>query len=81
MRDMVRHIQNARKNAGLQVEDRIHVSVRSEDALVRAALEVHAQTIKAETLALNLQQEIKFTHTETVKINGAPAIIALKKAV
>jgi len=80
MRDLVRHVQNARKNAGLKVEDRIHLSVETDDATVQAALEAHASTINAETLARDLQHIANPTHTETVKINGAPITISLTKA-
>jgi isoleucyl-tRNA synthetase len=52
-RDVVRVIQQARKDAGLDVSDRVAVTV---DAVpeVREAVEAHLAFVKAETLALEL---------------------------
>jgi isoleucyl-tRNA synthetase len=79
MRELVRHTQNARKNAGLRVEDRIKLYFDTEDPSVQAALNQHAETIKAETLALDLQQPITPEYTEIVKINGSEMTIHLAK--
>lgn len=80
MRDLVRHIQNARKNAGLNVEDRIQLSVEAQDELLRRALADHAETIKAETLAVDLGGLDNPAHQETVKINGQEVVIGISKA-
>jgi isoleucyl-tRNA synthetase len=46
-------IQQARKDADLDVTDRVNVTVDAADA-VRAAVEAHLDFVKAETLALEL---------------------------
>ena len=46
-------MQNARKSAGLDVEDRIELRLDGDDELLSAARE-HADYIKGETLALEL---------------------------
>jgi isoleucyl-tRNA synthetase len=51
-REVVHAIQNARKNAGLQVEDRINLSLGGDDELLAAARE-HEEYVKRETLALS----------------------------
>ncbi len=61
-RDAVRLVQDARKQAGLEVADRIDLWLHAVDATAAAALEEHAPALQAETLALSLE------HTE-----GAPA--------
>jgi isoleucyl-tRNA synthetase len=51
-RDVVRLVQVARRDAGLHVSDRIHLVLDPGDHDdVRAAVETHAEWIKAETLA------------------------------
>ena len=50
-RDFVRLVQNARKQAGLQVTDRIRLAATAEGP-IGAALQTHATTISDETLAV-----------------------------
>jgi isoleucyl-tRNA synthetase len=52
-REIVHAVQNARKTAGLEVEDRIELALTGEQALLDAAREHHAY-ISRETLAASL---------------------------
>ena len=52
-RDVVRAVQQARRDAGLQVSDRIHLRL-SGDESVQASIRAHVDLIKAETLAISL---------------------------
>ncbi|MEQ1893406.1 MAG: isoleucine--tRNA ligase [Planctomycetota bacterium] len=52
-RDLVRLIQGARKDAGFDVSDRIHLRVEGEPS-VAAALEAHRDYVMQQTLALEL---------------------------
>ena len=52
-RDAIRAVQEARKNAGLEVSDRIVLALNAEPAHA-AALETHAALIAAETLAVGI---------------------------
>ena len=52
-REIVHAVQNARKDAGLQVEDRISLALGGDDALLAAA-EAHRDYIAGETLAVQL---------------------------
>ena len=56
VRELVRHIQMLRKNAGLEVENRIDLSLCSKDSALKDAIVRFEDYIKAETLALNLEQ-------------------------
>ncbi|MHB9024171.1 MAG: isoleucine--tRNA ligase [Armatimonadota bacterium] len=49
-RDLVRAVQDARKDAGLEISDRILLSLRMPEALVES-LQPHLDYLKAETLA------------------------------
>jgi len=51
-RDLVRAVQQARKDAGFQVEDRIELTVAGGEA-VRAAATAHEELIARETLAVS----------------------------
>jgi isoleucyl-tRNA synthetase len=52
-RDMVRAIQQARKDAGLNVSDRIRTSVSAAQNVVDALL-ANAELVKGETLTVDL---------------------------
>jgi isoleucyl-tRNA synthetase len=52
-RDVVRAVQQARRDAGLVVSDRISLRLAG-DEVVRAAVEAYADLIKAETLSTQL---------------------------
>jgi len=79
MRELVRSIQNARKNAGLNVQDRINLSLETKDSPITDAILRHKADIFAETLATGgLTGE--GDHSETVKVEGTEVKISLSKA-
>ncbi len=80
MRDLVRCIQNARKNAGLNVEDRICLSVETQDENLQRALVDHAETIKTETLALKIGILDTPAYQESIKVNGVEAVVGISQA-
>ena len=81
-REVVHAIQNARKGAGLQVEDRIDLTLTGDDALIEAVRQ-HADYVAGETLAANLSFDgatAEGAHTETARIDGSELGIALRRA-
>jgi len=79
MRELVRAVQNARKNAGLQVDDRIQLKIESESKEVTEAAKKFKDTIFAETLTTGeLIGEPQ--HSESVKVEGHEVKISLAKA-
>ncbi len=69
-RDMVRAIQQARKDAGLNVSDRIRTSVQAQQDVIDA-LEANAELVKTETLSLEL--EVLLSSAEEPRVTVAKA--------
>jgi isoleucyl-tRNA synthetase len=80
MREIVRHVQSARKDAGLNVDDRIVLSLSVDDVELGKAIVEHADTIKAETLAADLVEGKMYSYDATVKVEGAALTLSLEKA-
>ena len=80
MREIVRHVQSARKQAGLQIDDRIVLSIFSDDSEISQAIDAFADVIKAETLAVELNSVVDESEKYDVKIEGKLVEISLKKA-
>ena len=81
-REVVHAIQNARKGAGLQVEDRIDLTLTGDDALIDV-VRGHADYVAGETLAANLSFDGAMpedAYTETARIDGSELGIALRRA-
>ena len=80
MREIVRHVQSARKQAGLQIDDRIVLSISSDDSEISQAIDAFADVIKAETLAVELNSAADESEKYDAKIEGKLVEISLKKA-
>ena len=86
-RDVIRLVQNARKEAGLEVSDRIALELRAAGEL-HAALEEHGDAVAAEVLAVELAVERgpaeeaapePGTHAETHELDGMELQLRLRK--
>lgn len=73
VRELIRFVQSARKKAGLNVDDRIKLSVSVD------VPEAHAETLKNETLAVELTKD-NYGYDEIVKVDGNNITISLEKA-
>jgi isoleucyl-tRNA synthetase len=84
-REIVHAVQNARKTAGLQVEDRIELALEGDPALIDAA-QAHRDYIVGETLATELElglaeQAAPVTgYSEQTEIDGLALTISLRRA-
>ena len=79
-RDFVRGVQDARKKAGLQIEDTINL-VHAATGDDTAAIEAHSAYIKAETLAIELSagDVSSQAHTDRVKMGAGVVQIGLSR--
>lgn len=83
MREVVRNVQQARKQAGLNVDDRINLRLETDDKELTTLLKNHHQLtdiIKQETLAASLNTTTGEDFTSTVKIDGTQLTIKLARA-
>ena len=60
-RELVSSIQKLRKDSGLDVVDRIKLTITSNDSFVKESLNIHDDYVKNETLAV----ELNFIEEET----------------
>ena len=80
-RDVVRQIQELRKQSGLEMEDRITLHLHTDAAELGKAIAAHHAYIAAETLTAQWSDVPlgDAAHTATVKIDGQPLAITLRK--
>jgi isoleucyl-tRNA synthetase len=78
VRDLVRGIQNLRKEKGLEVTDRIELSLAGSDA-VRAAAENHREHLLSETLASSWKWDKAADATE-IDCGDETCAVSLRKA-
>jgi isoleucyl-tRNA synthetase len=76
MRDLVRLVQDARKQAGLQPGDRIRLGLWAESEDVQKAIKHYHKALAAETLADEL---IEAADGTVGKVNGEPVRISVEK--
>lgn len=76
-REVIRHIQSARKKAGLQVDDRITLQLTTDDQELQGAIDEHLDVILSETLAMSGAPVDR--RSETVRVDGASLEISLIK--
>jgi isoleucyl-tRNA synthetase len=83
-REIVHAVQNARKSAGLEVEDRIALNLAGDPALIVAAA-AHRDYLTGETLAITLDltagaADAATGYSEQAEIDGLPLSISLRRA-
>ena len=79
-REIIRVVQNARKKAGLNVDDRIKLNLSYEQE-IEDAINHFKVIIANETLSTDLSQNANknYSYTEEVKVDGTPITISLEK--
>jgi isoleucyl-tRNA synthetase len=79
-REVIRHVQNARKQAGLNVDDRIALHLSGGDEQLSRAIEEHDELIRRETLAVVGRVQSQNSHKATVSVEGSPLELNISKA-
>jgi isoleucyl-tRNA synthetase len=78
-RELIRVIQDARKEAGLAVTDRIALGVET-DGEIAAALDAHGGVVAGETLATALTSTLDPAgHRQDAEIEGIPVAISVRR--
>ncbi|NOZ22628.1 MAG: isoleucine--tRNA ligase [Planctomycetes bacterium] len=80
VRDVLRHIQILRKDQGLELEDRIVLSYSTDHEKLAGAMATWKDYVMAETLAIELHDEIEGDPQTTAKTGDAKISLSLKKA-
>lgn len=80
-RDFVRAIQDGRKKAGFNVEDRIETIWEAQDPEVKSAIEAQKEYIAKETLSIKFESiEKKTEYVGSVKLNGVEVWFGISRA-
>lgn len=79
MREIVRQVQNARKQAGLDVDDRIALSIVSNAKEVNSAVATFKDVIASETLADTMNEKKKSDYLVDTLVEGHEVTISLAK--
>jgi len=82
VRDVIRQVQELRKKANLEMENRIVLHLQTDSEELRRALDEHRPSIESETLAAKWSKEQlqgEGVHRAGVKVDGQPLTIELRK--
>ena len=79
VREVIRQVQSARKEAGLQVDDRITLVLKTPDKELGTAITQFSDSLKHETLSTHLLAEGSGSYESSVKIDNYTLKIKLHK--
>jgi isoleucyl-tRNA synthetase len=80
VRDLVRHVQNLRKDSGLNVEDRIEFSIESDEDIINA-LSNNREYFLNEVLGTNIKFNsiVQLDFISKINLDGKPATIGISQ--
>lgn len=79
-REVIRHIQNSRKKAGLNIDDRIKLSLSTDDTELKFAIDKFSNDIAKEVLAEEMSEvDELFAYSQVVKVDNGELTISLEK--
>lgn len=80
-REIIRQVQNARKQAGLDVDNRINLALRTTDEFATAAIQEFEQIIYDETLSSQPSNDSKAAYETSIMIEGTELKISLSRVI
>ncbi len=80
MRELIRCVQNARKDAGLQIDDRIKLSISSNSSNMEKIVVDFKTEIMQETLATNITHDEQYKYHKTLVIDEKEFTVSLEKS-
>lgn len=80
MRDLLRHLQVLRKQTGLEIEDSITLTWKSEESLIREVFERWGDFLKAELLCSRMKQEDVCENGTDIKLGDISVTVVIEKA-
>ena len=79
IRDLIRHIQNLRKDSDLSVDDRIDLVIKYDDESLSVAINNHKEYLLNEVLGVTIGDNLEFIdYSNSLKINSKEVIIGIK---
>jgi len=79
-RDLIRQIQNLRKDSGFTVDERVRVGYQASGRVLEA-LKTYNDYISHETLAVSLElSELEAETSSTVQVDGQAVLLQIKRA-
>jgi isoleucyl-tRNA synthetase len=79
-REVVRFVQSARKEAGLEVDDRIHLTLISDSEELNKAIKEYSSYICSETLTAKLDSSLTGGYVSEQKLAGSKITVLLVKS-
>ncbi|WMJ72158.1 isoleucine--tRNA ligase [Cytophagaceae bacterium ABcell3] len=77
-RDVVNRVQNLRKDMGLEVQDKIRITIQKTDDLINAALDSNKEYICSETQALSLELNDSITDGKVIDMDDHQLILKIE---
>ena len=78
-RDVVNRVQNMRKDMGLEVQDKIRISIQRGDELINSALRSNQEYICTETQAVSLDIVELLSHGTEIEMDEHTLIMKIEK--
>lgn len=79
MREIVRHIQNLRKESGFEISDRIELAIFSDDPMVTETVVEHKDGIYREVLAVGGITKSERPYSKEVDVDGHKIKVTIQK--